>query len=79
MHRVQSIYQYIFADNFNVKEYKNLIKTLSSVKCNIIWKVSYQIVKIHLFLDRPNVDIHLGGSLNSSNIREFDDVYFECR
>lgn len=27
----------------------------------------------------PKTVIRLGGSLNSSNIREFDDVYFECR
>lgn len=29
--------------------------------------------------DLPQTEIRLGGSLNSSNIREFDDVYFECR
>merc|ERR1719507_2662786 len=27
----------------------------------------------------PKSEIQLGGSLNRSNIREFDDVYFECR
>lgn len=27
----------------------------------------------------PRSQIQLGGSLNSTNIREFDDVYFECR
>ena len=29
--------------------------------------------------DLPQTEIRLGGSLNGSNIREFDDVYFECR
>ena len=30
-------------------------------------------------LDPPQSLIQLGGSLDSSNIREFDDVYFECK
>ena len=36
-------------------------------------------VQIITFLDLPQIEIVLGGSLNRSNIREFDDVYFECR
>ena len=35
--------------------------------------------EIITFLDLPQIEIVLGGSLNRSNIREFDDVYFECR
>ena len=35
--------------------------------------------EIIAFLDLPQIEIVLGGSLNGSNIREFDDVYFECR
>ena len=37
--------------------------------------------KIHIcfFLDLPQSTIQLGGSLDSKNIREFDDVYFECK
>lgn len=36
-------------------------------------------VQIIAFSDLPQAEIVLGGSLNRSNIREFDDVYFECR
>ena len=36
-------------------------------------------VQIIAFPDLPQAEIVLGGSLNRSNIREFDDVYFECR
>ena len=36
-------------------------------------------VQIIVFPDLPQAEIVLGGSLNRSNIREFDDVYFECR
>ena len=35
---------------------------------------------IHLiaFTDAPRLDLRLGRSLNASNIKEGDDVYFEC-
>ena len=34
---------------------------------------------LDVFSDSPIVSVKLGDSLNKSNIKEGDDVYFECR
>ena len=34
---------------------------------------------LSVFADSPIVGVKLGDSLNSSNIKEGDDVYFECK
>lgn len=33
---------------------------------------------MRLFLDPPQVNLHLGSTLNPEDIKEGDDVYFEC-
>ena len=33
---------------------------------------------VNLFVDQPSASLKLGTSLNASNIKEGDDVYFEC-
>ena len=38
----------------------------------VIWKAQI------LFADPPTASLNLGTSLNASNIKEGDDVYFEC-
>lgn len=42
---------------------------------NWVW---LKIVIKFLILDAPQAVLNLGSSLNASNIKEGDDVYFEC-
>lgn len=34
---------------------------------------------IYFFTDPPIVDLNLGSTLNADDIKEGDDVYFECK
>lgn len=45
------------------------------------WPTQTSLVKlfvIHFFADPPQVTLHLGSTLNPDDIKEGDDVYFEC-
>ena len=61
-------FQTMWYDIKCIAAYKKLLK----LEVLIIWNILLR------FSDAPHAELRLGRSLNASNIKEGDDVYFEC-
>lgn len=67
-----------FLENFHIHFSSPRINIFPSLKRDQGLSYSLYVKDAYYFPDPPQVALHLGNTLNPEDIKEGDDVYFEC-